>query len=428
LNMTRSNVEIFSNYEKELKLRIHSLRNLGLEKSLLRKFQDHLGERKPTVELAKQFISLYTDRSKRTLIRYATTIKGFMKWYGEPIEDLKIKRPRTLPPYIEDEDIERLLKAIDRKRASIKVNMRDRLLVELALKTGMRRGELANLVVGDIHDDFLIVRQAKGNRDRMIPLITGINLKLHRFINGKKPEDSVFNLTGPSISNKIRRLAKKAGLEKIHTHALRHKFATALIEHGADIHAAKEILGHSDLSTTQVYLSVTDKRLREAIETLEKPKKMAKTWPVTLKTMIKVQIKPETSDNWYPKTQIFTYDFFAMELESNAIIIESLQVRTSDPSAPFQIMLYESNLVSTGIDWRVEDIIRMDPVTTRVYTYPVGQPLPYKNTDGSKKLYGGIGAYQRSLPVELLDETKKEERIEYLKRIIDFEITLRYRL
>ena len=351
-----------------------------------------------------------------------------MKWYGEPIDDLKIKLPRELPPYIEDREIDRLLEAVDGKRTHKGVITRDRLLIELALKTGMRRGELANLVAGDIHDDFLIVRQAKGGRDRMIPLLTDIARRLHRFTTGKRPEDSVFNLTGPSIGNKIRLLARKAGLKKIHTHALRHKFATDLLEHGANIKAVQELLGHSDIGTTQVYLSLTEQGLRDAIQSLEKPKKRAGASTGTIQTMVKVGIRPKASGIGYPKVSLFTYDFFKMELENNSIVIENMQVRTSDPSAPFRLMLFDNDPDAAGTSWEEEDIIRMQPVTTRVYTFPGAQPQPYTNALGEKRLYGGIGVYQRNLPVELLGENRKKERLDYLAQIINFEITLRYRL
>jgi hypothetical protein len=68
---------------------------------------------------------------------------------------------------------------------------------------------------------------------------------------------------------KIKKFARKAGLGDLHAHALRHKFATDLLEHGADIRSVQQLLGHENLSTTQVYLSVTDKRLREAVNLLE---------------------------------------------------------------------------------------------------------------------------------------------------------------
>jgi hypothetical protein len=201
-------------------------------------------------------------------------IKGFMKWYGEPLEDLKIKIPKSLPPYTDDAKIEKLIRAIESKKTHKGTIIRDKLLIELALKTGMRRSELANLKVGDIHDDFLVVREGKGRKDRVIPLSEPMVLRLKDFVKVKKPSDKVFDLKPPSITMKIKDIARRAGVEELHAHTLRHKFATDLLEHGADLRSVQQLLGHENLSTTQVYLSITDKRLRETIQLLDEEKKV----------------------------------------------------------------------------------------------------------------------------------------------------------
>jgi len=134
----------------------------------------------------------------------------------------------------------------------------------------MRRGELANLEARHIHKEFLIVREGKNNKDRVIPLSPPIALRLKNYIEGKKPNDKVFGLAAPSITMKIKAFARSAGIEDLHTHALRHKFATDLLERGADIRSVQHLLGHENLSTTQVYLSITDKRLHEAVNLLHR--------------------------------------------------------------------------------------------------------------------------------------------------------------
>jgi len=93
-----------------------------------------------------------------------------MKWYGEPMDDFKAKVPRNMPPYTENSDIEKLFSAIENKKTHKGCISSDGLLVELALKTVMRRSELANLEPGDIHPDFLVVMNGKGGKDRLIPL------------------------------------------------------------------------------------------------------------------------------------------------------------------------------------------------------------------------------------------------------------------
>ena len=146
------------------------------------------------------------------------------------------------------------------------------MLVELALKTGLRRSELGNLEVEDVHQDFLVVRNGKGGKGRIIPLATTIADRLQNFIKGMKPDEKVFKLKPASISNKVRQFAKKAGIDGFHAHTMRHKFATDLLERGANIKQVQELLGHENLATTEVYLSVTDQGKRDAINLLDKEK------------------------------------------------------------------------------------------------------------------------------------------------------------
>ncbi|UCD54491.1 MAG: tyrosine-type recombinase/integrase, partial [Dehalococcoidia bacterium] len=264
-----NNEDLFRHYDDELVLRLHAPKNLSDTRKFLGRFKEYLGGYPPSPQLAKAFLVQYSDRKPRTLYRYTQMLKGFMKWYGEPLEDLKIKIPKSLPPYTENSQIEKLLKAIEAKKTHRGTIVRDSLLIELILKTGLRRGEISNLEVRDIHGDFLVVREGKGRKDRVIPLSERVVAKLADFVRKKDPNEKVFGLKPPSITMKIKEYARRAGVEELHTHALRHKFATDLLEHGADIISVQHLLGHESLSTTQVYLSITDKRLREAVDLLE---------------------------------------------------------------------------------------------------------------------------------------------------------------
>ena len=269
-NMT--NEELFTLYDNDLVLRLHNVKNLSDTRKMLTKFKEYLNSYPPSPELAKGFLAQYADRKPRTLYRYAQMIRVFMKWYGEPMDDFRIKVPKTLPSYTKDSEVERLLSAIGNKRSHKGCIVRDTLIVELAVKTGLRRSELANLEVKDIQPDFLVVRNGKGGKDRVIPLVVNIAKRLKNFTQGMKPEEKVFKLKAECISNKIRQFAKKAGLTGFHTHTMRHKFATDLLERGANIKQVQELLGHDNLATTEVYLSTTDQGKRDAINRLDEEK------------------------------------------------------------------------------------------------------------------------------------------------------------
>jgi integrase len=173
-----TNEGLFQLYDSDLVLRLHALKNLSDTRKFLARFNQYLGNYPPSPDLAKSFLAQYANRKPRTLYRYAQMLRMFMKWYGEPMDDLKIKILKSLPPYTEDAQIEKLLHAIETKKTHKRNIVRDILLVELALKTGMRRGELANLEARHIHEDFLVVREGKNNKDRVIPLSPPIALRL----------------------------------------------------------------------------------------------------------------------------------------------------------------------------------------------------------------------------------------------------------
>jgi len=284
-----TNDALFELYQSELTLRIHNRRNLANDNALLDKFKTYLGGYPPSPQLAKGFLATFKDRKPRTIQRHASTIKGFMKWYGEPMDDLKIKVPKSLPPYIEDDDIKKLLNTMRAKQTHKDCTDRDVLMVELAIKTGLRRAELANLTPNDVHSEFLVVRQGKGGKDRPVPLASSIGTRLHTFIRNMPPDQPIFGLTPGSISNKIKQWTRKAGLTSIHAHSLRHKFATDLLERGVNVRVVQELMGHENLNTTQVYLGITDQAMKEAVRRLdEKPKQPN---DVTLRTVKAGDIK-----------------------------------------------------------------------------------------------------------------------------------------
>ncbi|MBA7710234.1 Tyrosine recombinase XerC [subsurface metagenome] len=263
------NTELARLYDSELVLKLHNAKNLRDTRNTLSRFMSYLGAYPPSPELAKSYLAQYIGRKVRTLYRYTQMIRGFMKWYGEPIDDVKIKVPKTLPPYTEDSDIEKLLAAIPNKRSHKHCIERDQLMVLLAWRSGLRRAELANLLVREIHEDSLIVRGGKGKKDRMIPLTQDVTARLHSFIKNKGPDERVFGLSPESLGMKVKQLAVKAGLNSLHAHTLRHKFATDVLESGTNVKVLQSLLGHENLNTTEIYLSLTDRELYAAANRLD---------------------------------------------------------------------------------------------------------------------------------------------------------------
>jgi integrase len=124
-----TNDELFRLYDSDLLLRLHNAKNLSDTRKTLVRFKDHLGEYPPSPELAKSFLAQYVNRKPRTLYRYAQMLKMFMKWYGESLNDFRVKVPKSLPRYTENEEIDRLFEVVENKQTYKKNVIRDHLIL-----------------------------------------------------------------------------------------------------------------------------------------------------------------------------------------------------------------------------------------------------------------------------------------------------------
>jgi len=191
-----------------------------------------------------------------------------MEWYGESL-DIRPPRPKSLPQYVEPSDIEHLIDVIRNKNTHKATVVRDILLIRFATMTGLRRSELAHLIVRDIHikQKMVIVRKGKGGKDRTVPLVRALVNDLSEYIRDMNLTASVFGLTERSITDKVSTWSKKAGL-KLHPHSFRHYFAEQLLERGVPLTVVSALLGHENLQTTAVYLGLRPESLREAVDKL----------------------------------------------------------------------------------------------------------------------------------------------------------------
>jgi integrase/recombinase XerD len=305
----KPNNELFILYDGELAFRHRSAKGINEAKRVLKHFHEYLGEFPPTPELAKLFLATFSHRKPTTLARYVAELKIFLNWYGEDL-NIKINVPKTLPSYVEKADIEKLLDAIRAKKNHKNTIDRDILLVDLAIHTGLRRSELANLTVGDIDIErqVLIVRQGKGSKDRVIPLSKNTIEKLAIDIKDKDKESSLFGLRPSSISGKIKAFAVKAGVG-IHTHSLRDYFATTLSEKGATIREIQSLLGHANLTHTERYTLHTDKHLKDAIDLIDKePEEKQNITSVNKISQEQLQLQPIVTLRVIEKKALPEYD------------------------------------------------------------------------------------------------------------------------
>ena len=185
------------------------------------------------------------------------------------------KRSRSLPRTLSAAEAERL---IDAASGTTPRSLRDRALVELLYGAGLRVSEATGLHRRSVDLDERVVRAlGKGSKERLVPIGRPAVDALRRYVAMGRPHldrrnrpELFLNARGGPLTRAgafliLRRLADKAGLEpkRVHPHLLRHSFATHLLEGGADLRSVQEMLGHADLSTTELYTHVSDRRRRE---------------------------------------------------------------------------------------------------------------------------------------------------------------------
>ena len=194
----------------------------------------------------------------------------------DPTADIEMPRiGRSLPKTLTEDEVEALLSAPNTDEP---LGHRDRAMLELLYATGLRVSELINFRQSQINFNQGVLRiVGKGDRERLIPLGDESQRWLRDFINGPRMEillerqtDFLFptrrgnRMTRQAFWHIIKRYAEKAGIRrKLSPHSLRHAFATHLLNRGADLRVVQLLLGHSDLSTTQIYTHVARERLKE---------------------------------------------------------------------------------------------------------------------------------------------------------------------
>jgi integrase/recombinase XerD len=231
------------------------------------------------------YLALLRDRglAMRSIVRKMVAVRGvfaFLVQEGVIVEDptLRIELPgflRTLPDVLTVEEVQRLLRAPPRDTV---LGIRDRAMLEVLYAAGLRVSELLSLTLGQVNLDLRFVRcLGKGNKERLVPLGRKAIAAVRRYLSDSRPEllgkrqsELLFlNRYGRRMSRqgfwqKVKRYALAAGIKgQIYPHTLRHSFATHLLERGADLRAVQMMLGHSDISTTQIYTHLNREHLRQ---------------------------------------------------------------------------------------------------------------------------------------------------------------------
>jgi integrase/recombinase XerD len=244
--------------------------------------------KKPIADLSRPDLRKWIAELSReglapsSVARAVSAVRGFYRFLmldghikNHPAEDLDTPQKFAyLPKFLNEDEIDRLLALPDVKTET---GVRDRAMLELMYAAGLRVSELVNLKQAelDIHAG-VVTCHGKGNKERRVPVGKSAVQWLQKYsiskaANGRSPYPNFFLHRGKPLTRQvawsiIKNYAEQIGLENVSPHTLRHSFATHLLQHGADSRSVQALLGHSDISTTQIYTHITDRHLRKAYD------------------------------------------------------------------------------------------------------------------------------------------------------------------
>ncbi len=225
------------------------------------------------------------DLSSRSIARLISTVKAFYRFLV--LDGVLMQSPATdltapklwldLPKFLTEEEVKRLLDQPDEKTIR---GLRDKAMLELLYATGLRVSELMALTLKDLNlEQGYVISRGKGGKERIVPFGASAREVLNRYLQNSRPKLmkkenlSLFLSTrGESFTRQgfwktLKKLGCQAGLEnKISPHVLRHSFATHLLERGADLRSVQLMLGHSQITTTQIYTHVSRRQLRKVYQ------------------------------------------------------------------------------------------------------------------------------------------------------------------
>lgn len=234
-----------------------------------------------TKEHIAQFINMLSERgfTNNTIIRKLASIRTFFKYLlneGIIEEDLVSfldtpKKEKKIPKVLFEDQIKKLL---EQPLLQEEEYARERSILELLYSCGLRVSEIVNLTINDVNlEDGFVRVKGKGNKERIVPLGSKAISALREYLRQRRhiKERRLFlnsrnkGLTRQTIWLIVKQFANNVGLD-ISPHTLRHSFATHLLDNGADLRVVQELLGHSSISTTQIYTHVSNRRLKEEFE------------------------------------------------------------------------------------------------------------------------------------------------------------------
>ncbi len=280
-------IEKFMRYlEIEKNASRHTIINYSVDLKSFKDFMKEIPIEKVDYIALRRYLAHIKENnlSKVSVARKIASIRSFFKFLfregiikSNPAASLSSpKKDKHLPKFLDEGEVVKLLESPDTESEA---GLRDRAILETLYSTGIRVSELVGLNVDRIDQIGGVIKvYGKGKKERIVPIgdralqVIRQYLKKRRYDDSKREQALFLNKNGGRITDRsIRRVVNKyitkiSIQQKISPHTLRHSFATHLLDHGADLRSVQELLGHANLSSTQIYTHITTERLKAAYE------------------------------------------------------------------------------------------------------------------------------------------------------------------
>lgn len=272
-------MEIEKNYSQ------HTLTNYKLDLKDFSKFCGELSLEKIDYLLLRKYLAVLKEKNlgNRTVGRHLSALRSFFRFlcregYLKANPILMLSSPKLdkhLPSFMTEEEVSKLIESALPKDNHDELGLRNRAILETFYSSGLRISELVGLSLDDL--DFIsgiVKAKGKGKKERVVPIGDVALTAIRKYLDQrKKQSNAVFlNKNGKRISTRgvrdvVEKYLKSAGIQRgVSPHTFRHSFATHLLDRGADLRTVQELLGHANLSTTQIYTHLTTEKLKNVYD------------------------------------------------------------------------------------------------------------------------------------------------------------------
>lgn len=279
-------IEKFTRYlEIEKNYSAHTVLNYRLDLEAFRKFAADMAIENVDYLLLRKYLAVLKEQglNSRSIGRKISALRSFFKFLvregllkTNPILSLATpKQDKKLPSFLTEEEVARLIDSVLPKNKDDEMALRDRAILETFYSSGLRISEVVSLDQRDI--DFIggvLKAKGKGKKERVVPIGETAMKAIRSYLDKRaKQSEALFlnkngsRLTTRGTRNIVDKYIRRAGMKHgISAHTLRHSFATHLLNRGADLRSVQELLGHANLSTTQIYTHLTTDRLKSVYD------------------------------------------------------------------------------------------------------------------------------------------------------------------